>query len=72
MANKQGLQGLVGDGEGNDKLSGFWQGQLPATYRDSLSQKIHGAPPPLSFPQSALWRRCGAGVICPGPRVWLQ
>lgn len=39
----------MGDGEGYDRLLGFWQGQLPVTLRESLSQKIHVALPHLCY-----------------------
>lgn len=48
MLKKQRLRGLVGDGEGDTRLLGFWQGQLPATFRDLLSQMVLVALPHLS------------------------
>ena len=37
-----GSTGRGGDGEGDDKLLGFWQGRLPVTFRDCCLRRSRG------------------------------
>lgn len=63
---KQDPQGLVGDGERDDKPLRFLAGPAACAFQRLAVSEGPCGPASLALSQGALWRGCGAGVIFPG------